>query len=322
MSIDIQVSTSPIRRVNVRQDLLAIADLIELCFASTLDVDGREYLRHLRLAARDTQYLSWLQGAAERLATPLYGFVWEEQGRIIGNLSLIPLYRNGRLIYLIANVAVHPQFRQRGIGHQLTERALEYLRQRGVQSAWLQVRDDNPVAYRLYRATGFIERTRRTTWQSRDEHIALPLLHDGLVIGSRHNADWDIQERWLEQTYPPEITWNLPLNTRRLGPGLINQLMQLFSNEAQQQWAIRRDRQALGFVTWTATRSASDALWLATSPEDEHEVIQPLLAHARLAMAKRARPLSVNYPAGRANAAFEGAGFSAHQTLVWMEAIL
>jgi predicted N-acetyltransferase YhbS len=322
VSIDIPVTTSPIRRVNVRQDLLAIADLIELCFASTLDVDGREYLRHLRMAARDTQYLSWLQGAAERLSTPLYGFVWEEQGRIIGNLSLIPMYRGGRLIYLIANVAVHPQFRQRGIGHQLTQRALEYLRQRGVQSAWLQVRDDNPVAYRLYRATGFIERTRRTTWQSLDEHAALPILPDGLVIGARHAEDWEVQQRWLEHTYPPEITWNLPLNIRRLSPGLINQLVLLFSNEAQQQWAIRRGRQVLGFISWTATRSASDALWLATSPENEDEVVQPLLAHARLALARRGRSLSVNYPAGRANVAFERAGFTAHQTLVWMEAIL
>ena len=306
----------------MRQDLLAIADLIELCFASTLDADGREYLRSLRWAARDAQYLSWLQGAAERLATPLYGFVWEEHGRIIGNLSLIPMYRGGRLIYLIANVAVHPQSRQRGIGHQLTQRALEYLRQRGVHSAWLQVRDDNPVAYRLYRSTGFVERARRTTWQSKDEHAVLPELMDGLMIGARRGEDWELQLRWLEQIYPPEVAWNLPLNTLRLTPGLLNRLMQLFSNEGQQHWAARRGQKLLGLATWTATKSATDSLWLATMEEYENDVIQPLLAHARLALAKRGRALSVNYPAGRAGAAFERAGFSAHQTLVWMEAML
>ncbi|RPJ49686.1 MAG: GNAT family N-acetyltransferase, partial [Chloroflexi bacterium] len=119
-----QVISSYIRKVNIRQDLLAVADLIELCFANTLDEDGREYLRQLRWTARDMNYLSWLQGAAERISTPLYGFVWEENGQIIGNLSLIPLNRGGRLVYLIANVAVHPDHRRRGIGRLLTQEAL------------------------------------------------------------------------------------------------------------------------------------------------------------------------------------------------------
>ncbi len=161
-----QATTSPIRKVNIRQDLLEIADLIELCFAKTLDEDGREYLRQLRWTARDLNYLSWLQGAAERIAPPLYGLVWEENSRIIGNLSLIPLNRAGKLIYLIANVAVHPDYRQQGIGRLLTQEALEHLRQRGIDTAWLQVRDDNPIAYHLYRSLGFVERARRTTWIS------------------------------------------------------------------------------------------------------------------------------------------------------------
>lgn len=123
---------SHIRKVNVRQDLLAIADLIEICFSTTLDDDGRDYLRNLRSAARNSFYLSWLQGASEHLSTPLYGFVWEELGRIVGNLSLIPLMRQGQVYYLIANVAVHPNYRRRGIGRQLTQTALDYLRQRSV----------------------------------------------------------------------------------------------------------------------------------------------------------------------------------------------
>lgn len=299
-----------------------MAELIEVCFASTLDADGREYLRQLRWAARDTQYLSWLQGAAERLATPLYGYVWEEHGRIVGNLSLIPMYRAGHLIYLIANVAVHPDFRQRGIGHQLTQRALDYLRERGVQSAWLQVRDDNPAAYRLYLATGFVERTRRTTWHSADSHVALPNLLEGLTIQHRRGEDWALQARWLQANYPAEVTWNLSFNARRLSPSLLNRLVGLLRGEAQQHWAAYRNGQALGFVTWEPMRSASDMLWVAAPEETEDLALQALLAHARLALVRRGRPLSINYPAGRAQAAFEAAGFQAHQTLVWMEAVL
>jgi ribosomal protein S18 acetylase RimI-like enzyme len=322
VSIDIPVVTSHIRRINVRQDLLAVADLIEVCFATTLDADGREYLRHLRWAARDAQYLTWLQGAAERLSTPLYGFVWEEQGRIVGNLSLIPMYRHAKLIYLIANVAVHPNFRQRGIGRQLTERALEHLRERGVNSAWLQVRDDNAAAYHLYRETGFVERTRRTTWQSADNHAVLPNLPARLAIQHRRPQDWELQSRWLQANYPPDVTWNLNFNLSRIRPGLLNRVFSLLRGEAQQHWSALRDGYALGFVTWEPMRSSSDMLWVAMTEENEDLALQPLLAHTRLALAHRARPIAVNYPAGRAQAAFEAAGFIAHQTLVWMEAAI
>jgi hypothetical protein len=65
-------------------------------------------------------------------------------------------------------------------------------------------------------------------------------------------------------------------------------------------------------------RSASDALWLAAPPEHESEAILALLPYARAALTGRGRSLSVNYPAGRASAAFLQAGFTHHQTLVWM----
>ena len=319
VSIDIPVTMSHIRKINVRHDLLAVADLIELCFASTLDADGRDYLRHLRWAARDAQYLSWLQGAAERLSTPLHGFVWEEHGQIVGNLSLIPMMRGGRMVYLIANVAVHPNHRRRGSGHQLTLHALDHLRERGVHAAWLQVRDDNDVAYRLYQSAGFVERSRRTTWQTSDTHVAWPNLPDGLAIQQRRAADWDLQARWLQAAYPPDVTWNLNYSLRRLNPSLVNRLLCLLRGEAQKHWAAVRRGEALGFVTWEPMRSASDMLWVAVPEAHEGMALQPLLAHARMAMVRRGRPLSVNYPAGRARDSFAAGGYVEHQTLVWME---
>jgi hypothetical protein len=69
-------------------------------------------------------------------------------------------------------------------------------------------------------------------------------------------------------------------------------------------------------------RSSCDALWLATTAAFEDEAILALLPYACAAMAGRGRPLSVNYPAGRANAAFIQAGYEHHQTLVWMSIAL
>jgi ribosomal protein S18 acetylase RimI-like enzyme len=317
-----QIANTPIRKVNIRHDLPAVADLIEICFAQTLDDDGREYLRHLRWTARDMNYLSWLQGAAERVAPPLYGLVWEENGKIIGNLSLIPMNRDGKLIYLIANVAVHPDHRRRGIGRMLTQESLEHLRQRGIEVAWLQVRDDNPVAYHLYRSLGFVERARRTTWMSSIAVHIPPRLPEGYTIERRQIRDWEQQEAWLHEIYPPEIRWNLPLSIARLSPNPIKQIMRWLQGDGQEHWAACKSGKAEGYVSWEPMRSASDALWLATTPEHENEAVLALLPHARAALAGRGRQLSVNYPAGRASAAFIQAGFTHHQTLVWMSVAL
>lgn len=319
--IEVNQST-PIRKVNVRQDLLAVADLIELCFASTLDEDGRDYLRHLRLAARDLNYLAWLQGAAERLAAPLYGFVWEEDGRIIGNLSLIPLNRRGRLVYLIANVAVHPDYRRRGIARHLTQTALDHLKQRGIDNAWLQVRDDNPAAYHLYRSLGFVERARRTTWQIASFAPINRVAPDEILVQRRGFQDWEQQLAWLREIYPPDVAWNLPLSFSRLSPSLLGQVLRWMRGEALEHWVARQGEVSVGFASWEPMSSSSDMIWLAAHPESEERVILALLIYARSALAGRGRSLSVNYPAGRAEIAFQRAGFSNHQTLVWMVAML
>lgn len=306
----------------MRHDLLAVADLIEVCFASTLDDDGREYLRQMRLAARDMTYLRWIQGATERIAAPLYGFVWEEYGRIVGNLSLIPIIRAAGITYLIANVAVHPEYRQRGIGGMLTQAALEHLRERGVHTAWLQVRDDNPVAYHMYRSLGFIERSRRASWQSPSGWQAsgrlVRSLPEGVIVDRTRPQEWEQQSQWLREIYPPEISWNLPLNISRFSPQPLHRLLRWLRGEPQENWAARRGGHVLGFLSWEPARASADNLWLAATPENEDAAIRALLPHACAALAGRQRPLVVNYPAGRAAEAFRAAGFANHQTLVWM----
>jgi ribosomal protein S18 acetylase RimI-like enzyme len=314
---------SHIRKVNVRKDLPAIADLIEICFSDTLDEDGRLYLNHLRWAARDFNYLSWLQGAAERIASPLYGFVWEESGRIVGNLSLIPLYRQGQLYYLIANVAVHPNYRRRGIARQLTLAAVDHLVERGVDTAWLQVRDDNPVAFNLYQSLGFIERARRTNWLTNGSAPRPDLTPpQEISVRSRRSQDWNLQSAWLQQAYPPEVAWNLPLNLSKLSPDPLQHIIRWLSGDSLQHWAAYTmespGRGPIGFLTWEPMRLASDMLWLAANGQYEGQAVEALLLNARERLAGRRRSLSVNYPFGRSADAFIRAGFINQYNLVWM----
>ena len=112
-----------LRALNILRDLPAVADLIELCFSNTMDSEGQRYVQDMRRAGRDDSFLRWATKMTETTSLPLTGYIWEENGKIVGNASLVPFRRKNERIYLIANVATHPDFRRRGIARALTERA-------------------------------------------------------------------------------------------------------------------------------------------------------------------------------------------------------
>ena len=86
ITIPVKVNDHPhIRPLNVLRDLPAVADLIELCFSSTMDNDGQRYLSDMRRASRDDSFLNWASHMTESATLPLMGFVWEQDGRIVGN---------------------------------------------------------------------------------------------------------------------------------------------------------------------------------------------------------------------------------------------
>ena len=135
-----------LRQFDAQRDLGPVADLIELCFNDTLDPDGRSYLERMRSLAARPRVLLWVNSPADWNHTPFFGYVWQEDNRIVGNVSLISYPLMGKRLYLIANVAVHPDFRRHGIARQLTLQAIAYARQRQAPAVWLHVREDNLAA--------------------------------------------------------------------------------------------------------------------------------------------------------------------------------
>jgi ribosomal protein S18 acetylase RimI-like enzyme len=319
--------SGPVRPFDVRRDLSRVADLVELCFSDTLDRDGQRYLQQMRSAARNPSYLQWAGLVAERASMPLSGYVWEENGQLTGNLTLIPYYSIGRRYYLIANVAVHPDFRRRGIARSLTSRAVAHARQRGAQSIWLHARQENDGARHLYNSAGFVEHASRTTWLCENGSQADlffgskgSLQASGankVTVRARRSSDWKTQLDWFNSLYPPELTWHLSLNSFTLRPGLRGYLYRLFNDIHVQQWSAHMDRKLVGVLAWQATKSYADNLWIATQEEYEDEAIKDLLFHARLHL-NSSRPFSLDYPAGHASEAIQSAGFKPHQTLIWM----
>ncbi len=309
-----------IRVMDPRYDLDEIANLIEVCFSATMDEDGYAYLRQMRKSAQEARILRWMTSYADENPLPVSGLVWMDGNKIIGNLSLIPMQKDNQKIFLIANVAVLPEYRGKGISKELTYAALEYTQKQGVASTWLQVRNDNPVAYTLYRETGFIERSRRTTWHAKVQPGYYEL-EPGLAITTTFPSDWETQYRMLLRIYHREVIWNLPVNLPSLRTNWMNQISKIIYGEKIRGFALRANNQFLGSVTWEAAKTWADNLWPACDAANQDLVLRNLLPHV-LSSIRSSRPQAVNYPDGQAEGTFVNAGFHKHVTLVWMEARL
>jgi ribosomal protein S18 acetylase RimI-like enzyme len=314
------IETPPqLRPLNIMRDLPAVSGLVETCFASTLDDEGRRYIQQMRRAGQDNAFLRWAATAVETVSMPLSGFVWEESGEVIGNVSLIPYRWKKRRFYLIANVAVRPDQRRRGIGRYLTRAAMDMARKRGADEIWLQVRDDNPGAIDLYRGLGFAEMTRRTTYQGKPER-ALPLPESQLAITRRRKRDWSEQQAWLQRLYPEWIEWYQPTPWTLLRPGLGPALFRFFLDSDVRHWAVRKGERLRCMLTWQAMTGLSDRLWVAVPPGADPSALTLLLASVRRAMTWR-QSLTLDFPAGECQAAIEAAGFHIHRTLLWMKVV-
>jgi ribosomal-protein-alanine N-acetyltransferase len=57
----------------------------------------------------------------------------------------------------LMNVAVHPEWRGKGLGERLLSKMIEVGISNGAETAWLEVRRSNLVARSLYRKAGFKE---------------------------------------------------------------------------------------------------------------------------------------------------------------------
>jgi GNAT superfamily N-acetyltransferase len=314
----ILAQTPQLRPLNILRDLPGVADLVEKCFADTMDSEGRRYLQQMRHAGQDNVFMRWAANAADSVSMPLSGYVWEENGEIVGNVSLIPYREKKKKIFLIANVAVHQDYRRRGIGRSLTAAAMQHAQARHASATWLHVRNDNPGAIALYLSLGFQELARRTLWQAKpDQNASL----DGLdiPITRRSGRDWPVQAGWLQRSYPEMTTWYQPMPWQSLRPGPGAIIYRLMLDYDVRHWVARNGNGSPSAVlSWQAMAGMNDRLWVSAPPQGSERALTALLLNVRHILPWR-QTLMLDYPAGEYQTALEVAGFQAHRTLLWMK---
>ena len=111
---------------------------------------------------------------------------WQEDGgpEVLGYVVSWHVLDEGE----VANVAVTPEARGRGIGAALLVAALEDARQRGTRAVFLEVRESNVAARSLYERHGFERVGLRKGYYVRPKEDALIMRRD-LPVSDRENTD-------------------------------------------------------------------------------------------------------------------------------------
>jgi ribosomal protein S18 acetylase RimI-like enzyme len=303
------------RPLNILRDLPGVADLIELCFAPTIDAEGRSYVDQMRRNGRDSNFIGWASKVIDTASLPLSGYVWEDAGKIVGNVSLIPFIQGRRKVYLLANIATHPDYRRRGIARILTDAAMRRAREKRASSIWLHVRAESAGALALYHELGFQERARRTTWQGSP---GTPLPGD-LRVEKRPARDWLVQRIWLERAYPASLNWYNQQGWDLFRPGLISTISRMLADINAMQWSVYRHGDLQGVVSCIRSFARPDYLWAAFPDHPDLDAITNLLLYARRELGPSSN-IHFEYPAGLADEAIRASGFLPQRTLLWMEA--
>ena len=88
------------------------------------------------------------------IESPIWHFLVAKRGEVVlGYISFTIIIDECQIV----NVATSHDFRKMGIGSRLIEAFLDYIKQKEVKLAYLEVRESNLPAINLYKKYGFLE---------------------------------------------------------------------------------------------------------------------------------------------------------------------
>jgi GNAT superfamily N-acetyltransferase len=305
--------------VNLARHLGGVARLIELCFGHELDAGGRGLIRELE----------WLSRAGPLVhALPLLtlgrqpwnlGYVWVEDGQVIGTVSTQRAEPRSAS-WLVANVAVHPDHRRRGIALALMRATLDLARAQGGADVILQVDDDNAAAVALYRQMGFDCVTTRRSW-SRPGYAESPAYEASpFDIRLRGRGEWSAHLALARAASPEGLSWGKPLREADFRPSLWRLLDHVVTGRFVEHWVAEQGGALAGALTVDTSASDGDRLHLLVHPARRGQLERPLLARGLRRLGRRPWPARLDYAAedGAAARVLRDLGFQGGRVLQWL----
>ena len=266
-----------LRPINLNRDIPQVLRLLELCFGASIRMDGQRLLSANQ--SQDGAPFLWrISPAASKLAL---GYVWEANGRIVGNVTVLTTKTPHR--YLVVNVAVHPEQRRKGIARLMMQAVADMVKQRNGHEILLQVVKTNTPAIHLYRTLQYDELGSMSSWEatySRLHRIA-PSDLPPTVGDIRELKRSDGQAALLldRNALHPDLNWPEPPEMQQFSPGLWQRVGNFFNGRQQETWAVYNASSApvaLGRIEseWGRSHNIS----VRVHPNWQGQLERPLLA--------------------------------------------
>jgi ribosomal protein S18 acetylase RimI-like enzyme len=328
LSLPKSPASSPdgLRPVNLKTDLAPLADLIELAFADSMDSSGRAAVREMRTLSRFGTGLSMLAGMNDLVQGIGLGYVWIQDGRLVGNVSIYPSTVPSKAgpTWIIANVAVHPDYRGQGIARQLMRTSLETIRTRGKSpTAILQVEQNNVAACRLYSSLGFeTDGTWRHWRRSSSARIPPPMDNKAVYITQRRRGEWRAEYALAERVRPRGLGWQRPLHPRIFHRSLGGFLNDLINMRSVERLVIHsEDEKAIRASLWIERAVAASSVQFTLMVDPDYQgIYDEALIHLVTRRYGGRMPLVLEHPAGEVvtSAILERYQFHVQRTLAHM----
>jgi ribosomal protein S18 acetylase RimI-like enzyme len=316
-----RVPFSGLRPLDASRDLKDVADLIADAFREDMDVSGERAVRDMRRASRWAFLVGWLDHLAPPGEGMAPGFVWIEDGRVVGNLS-VRRTAPGRG-WLIGNVAVAPEWRRRGIARQLMMAALNLARERRGEWLALLVRSDNVGAKALYESLGFkdIGESVQHRRAGPVPRLTQPIRRVGGLRMARV-LDADRIYALAQAAIPETLRWAEPLRRDAFWLGPDRRMANWLTGRREAWWVVDSKRGFVGAARAEAVRPPGEGrlqVWVAPEWQGEYEDALVKSALASLGEAAQ-RPMVASTPATQVAAiqALESVGFVALRRLTHM----
>jgi ribosomal protein S18 acetylase RimI-like enzyme len=186
----------PLRLLKLPDDFIPVGDLLAEAFQypenESWSVQTDE-LEQIQESVKNYTRIWPLVRLIQLLSPPardlMRGFVWEEDGRLVG---ITTIQRRGATdVWTVGTVGVLPAYRRRGIARKLVMASLNLIRENGGKKAFLGVIDGNLPAYQLYESLGFEHYSGSVDFFIMPESApAEPVLPEGYTLTRLKRFEW------------------------------------------------------------------------------------------------------------------------------------
>ena len=320
---------SGLRPADPSHDMGQVAALIEEAFAGDLTRQGKDALRELKIMSHFGPFLWLLDRTSPQFQETFRGFVWVEEGRVVGNVNVGRIAPYSRR-WLISNVAVRTDHQGRGIAHHLVQAAIDLAREHGGEWAILQVHTDNVPARRLHQRLGFEQITAVTELHLKETKPAALTQSHVLRMRGRSYGAWRKEYELASAATSKEARWLNPVRAHDFMVGLDQRLSQglgnLIAGRREHRLAVEEGDRFIATLTVRASRWRGEhSLELMVHPNHRGRLEEMLITKALSILGSYPqRGVTVTHPAEHEEAikAFKLHGFIEKRTLAQMRLAL